>query len=85
MTTNTCTAEPTVRSYRPAPRRVVRRAHGDSSRVAGASPSSVLRRAAALAWSWLAKHVREARDLDARLAARREEDARSLGTLTRLL
>ncbi|MEA5454996.1 hypothetical protein SPF06_09720 [Sinomonas sp. JGH33] len=78
MTTNTCTAEPTVRSFRPAPRRVVRPAHGPVSRARGASPSSVVRRVAARVWAWLAERAREARDIDARLSARRDEDAARL-------
>ncbi|WP_415855779.1 hypothetical protein [Sinomonas sp. G460-2] len=70
MTTNACTVPslPTVPTTRAAslPRR-------SPTRSAGLAEA---RSAVARAWGWLLHEVRQSAEIDARLRARREEDAR---------
>ncbi|NUP74055.1 MAG: hypothetical protein HOQ07_05310 [Sinomonas sp.] len=97
--------EPTPHALRPAPRRAVRRAHGEGAPSAGLSASSAslrldrgpllpptpipdhsgdllglpdfegLRRALARAWAWLRESFEAAGAVEARLRARRDDDA----------
>ncbi|WP_422935284.1 hypothetical protein [Sinomonas sp. P47F7] len=72
MTTNACPAPslPTVPTTRAAS--LPRRSHTRSAGLADA------RAAVVRAWGWLLHEVRQAADVDARLRARREEDAARL-------